>query len=145
MSMPGADHAQDPLRVADPHEVARLLGRQQRRRPAGRLEHLLAALPHREPAERVAVEVERRDLLDRAAAQLRVGRALRDPEEELPGARSCSRWRAAQCVVSRTASSSSARGTPAGGQMSKAIAMSEPRLRWIRAAISGENRAGAPS
>ena len=36
-------------------------------------------------------------------------------------------------------------GTPAGGQMSNAIAMSEPRLRWIRAAISGENRAGAPS
>ena len=93
----------------------------------------------------MAVEAERRDLLDRAAPQLRVGGALRDPEEELARRALGSRWRAAQSVVSRTASSSSARGTPAGGQMSKAIAMSEPRLRWIRAASSGEKRAGAPS
>ena len=75
-----------------------------------------------------------------------VGRALRDPEDELAlGARSACRCRAAQSVVSRTACSSSRRGTPAGGQMSKAIAMSEPRFRWIRAAASGEKRAGAPS
>src|SRR6187397_3243930 len=82
---PGPDHAQDPLRVADTHEVARLRRWKERRRPGGRLEHLLPALADREAAERMPVEAERRDLLDRAAAQLRVGGALRDPEEQLAG------------------------------------------------------------
>ncbi len=73
---PGLDHLEDPFGVADPHEVARLVGREQRRRPVGRLEHHVAVLADREPADRVAVEADRSDLLDRAAAQLRVDAAL---------------------------------------------------------------------
>ena len=94
----------------------------------------------------MAVEVERGDLLDRTAPQLRVGGTLRDPEEELAGSALGFplplRPTASSAVPPR---SSSARGTPAGGQMSKHIAMSEPRFRWIRAATSGENRSGEPS
>ena len=85
------DHAEDALGVAEAHEVARLVGGQERRRPADRLEHLGPALAHREPAERVAVEAERDDLLDRAAPQLRVGAALRDPEPQLARARAARR------------------------------------------------------
>src|SRR5215203_3514843 len=62
------DDLEDALGVADAHEVARLGLRQQRGSPAHRLEHRLSVLPHAQTAERVAVEVERGDLLDRAAA-----------------------------------------------------------------------------
>ena len=65
------DHLEDALRVADAHEVARPVGREQRRGPGGRVEHRVARARRREPAERVAVEAERDDLLDRAAAAAR--------------------------------------------------------------------------
>ena len=81
---PARDHLQDPFRIADAHEVARLVGRQQRRRPADDIEHLVPVLTDREAAEGVAVEVEGDDLCDRPASQLRVGAALRDAEDELP-------------------------------------------------------------
>ena len=80
---PRLDHLEDPFRVADPHEVARLVRREQRRRPVGRLEHHVAVLADREPADRVAVEADRGDLLDRPAAQLRVDAALADAEAQL--------------------------------------------------------------
>ena len=85
MSMPAPITRRMPSASPIPMKYRGFAGGQQRRRPAGGLEHLLAALADREPAERVAVEVERGDLLDRAAAKLRVGGALRDPEEELTG------------------------------------------------------------
>jgi len=72
------------LGVADPHEVAWLAGREQLRGPGGRLEHQRTLLADRKPAERMAVKVELCDLDDRAAAELRIGCALRDPEHELP-------------------------------------------------------------
>ena len=127
------DHLEHALRVADAHEVARLLrraGAARRRDVASNIG--VALLADAEAADRVAVEVERDELLDRAAAELGVEAALRDPEAELAAARAAaSRWRSAQSVVRRTASSSSARGTPAGGQMSRHIAMSEPSRAWI--------------
>ena len=55
---PALDHLEDPLRVADAHEVARPLDREEWHRPADRLEGLVARLPHAEAAERIAVEAE---------------------------------------------------------------------------------------
>ena len=55
----GLDHLEDPLGVADAHEVARLLGRQERARASAVVSNISAAvLADREPADRVAVEVE---------------------------------------------------------------------------------------
>src|SRR5439155_12970416 len=77
------DHVEDPFRVADAHEIPRLVRGEERRRPGGRLEHLWAIFTDREAAERVAVETEPGDLGDRAAPQFLVRVALRDPEQEL--------------------------------------------------------------
>src|SRR5581483_8278157 len=77
------DHLEHPLRVADPHEVARLLLRQEAGRRGRRLEHRLTVLPHAQPADRVAVEVERDQRLGRTLTQLEVEAALRDREAEL--------------------------------------------------------------
>src|SRR5579884_1697560 len=79
------DDLQHPFRVADAHEVARLLLGQQRRRLRRRLEHRPALLPHAQPADRVAVEAERDECLARAAAQGRVEAALGDREPKLAG------------------------------------------------------------
>src|SRR5262249_35788258 len=76
---------EDADRIADPHEVPRLVRREQLRRPRGRVEHLLARLADRQAAKRVAVEAELRDLLRAPAAEVAVGAALRDAEEELAG------------------------------------------------------------
>jgi hypothetical protein len=73
------------LRIADSHEVARLLFREQVAAERGQLEHLLPALADRQPADRVAVEVERRDLLNGAASKLGVDAALGYAEEQLAG------------------------------------------------------------
>src|SRR6188472_3986763 len=80
---PALDHLEDADGVADPHEVARPVAWEQPGRPRRRVEHLLAGLADRQPAERVAVEAELGDLLDAAAAELGVGAALRDAEHEL--------------------------------------------------------------
>ena len=140
------DHLEDPLRVADPHEVAGLAGRQQRRRPADRVEHLLPVLPDRQPAERVAVEVERRDLLDRAPAQLRIGAALGDAEDEL--ARSPAPPRAG---VSPTASSAgppprAQAGRHRRGRRRRDTSRCPSRgSLWMSATSSGVNRSADPS
>ena len=65
--------------------MARLLFGQDRRSLGSRLEHRLAVLPHAEAADRIAVEVERGELLRRAAPELAVEAALRDREAQLPG------------------------------------------------------------
>src|SRR5579875_1279713 len=75
-------HLEHALRVADAHEVARLVLGQQRRLRR-RLEHRLAVLAYAQPADRVAVEVERDERLARAAAELRIETALGDREAEL--------------------------------------------------------------
>src|SRR5207253_7421767 len=82
---PPLDYLEHAVRVADSHEVAGVTRRQQLSRPTDGLEHQVAVLADREPAERIAVEVERRDLVDGAGAQLDVGAALGDPEQELAG------------------------------------------------------------
>src|SRR4029453_11417573 len=64
-------------------EVPGAVTREERRRPRGCVEHELTGLADRQAAQCVAVEVEVGDLLDRAAAEVRVGGALRDPVEEL--------------------------------------------------------------
>src|SRR5436190_20870380 len=67
------------------------------------------------------------------------------PKRSCPSARGAARWRVAQSVVRRTASSSSARPTSAGGQMSRHMAISDPSCAWHRATDSGVKRAGEPS
>src|SRR6185437_9055860 len=58
----------------------------QQRRGLGRgLEHRLAVLPHAEPADGVAVEVERREIRGGALSELAVKPSLRDREAELAG------------------------------------------------------------
>src|SRR5579859_1861726 len=64
------DDLEHALRIADAHEVPRLLSRQERCSLRGRIEHRPAVLADAEPADRVAVEVERNEILRRAAAQL---------------------------------------------------------------------------
>ena len=74
------DHAD---RVAQAHEIAGLVGGQHRRHGGQRGQHLVAALPHRQPADGVAVEAD----LDRArralGAQREVEAALHDAELRL--------------------------------------------------------------
>ena len=79
------DHFEDAFRVADAHEIAGFLGRKEVGGPGGRLEHDRARLADREAAERVAVEVDRGDLVDGAVSEVGVRGALGDAEEELPG------------------------------------------------------------
>ena len=81
---PACDHLEDPLGVAEAHEVARLLGREHRCGPGDGVEHRLAALPHRQPPEREAVEGQGDDPVDRLSPQVGVRPALRDPEPQLP-------------------------------------------------------------
>ena len=130
---PRGDHPEHALGVAEPHEVPRPVGGEQRRGPADRCQHLLPALPDGQASERVSVEPERDDLLDRAAPKLGIGAALRDPEAQLP--RRAGRVDLPPRPERRppTASSCSARVESAGGQMSRHIAMSEPSFRWISA------------
>ena len=78
------DDLEDALGVADAHEIARLVLREQRRGPPDGLEHLVSPLPDREPAERVAVEGERGDLFYGAPPELGVDATLGDAEPELP-------------------------------------------------------------
>src|SRR5690348_2291543 len=66
----GLDHLEDPERIADAHEVARLVRGKQLSRPVGRLEGRVTVLADREPADRVAVEVELDDLFGAAPAEL---------------------------------------------------------------------------
>src|ERR671915_267555 len=77
------DDLENAYRVADSHEVARPLARQERRRPRDRVEHHSAVLPHAQAAEGEAVERESGEILDGAAAKVRIGASLGDGEEEL--------------------------------------------------------------
>ena len=80
---PARDHLEDPGGVADAHEVAGLRHRQELGAIRDRGEHLVPVLANCEASERVAVEAERDDLLDRTLAELAVGSALSDTEDEL--------------------------------------------------------------
>ena len=138
---PPRDDLEDALRVADSHEVARALRRQQGRRPPDAVEHLLPCLTHSETTEREPVEREGRiSSSDRRLSSSSVP-PWEMPNRSWPGARAASTCRSAQTVVSRTARSSSFSDAPAGRQTSRHIAMSEPRRRWISAAPSGVKRA----
>src|SRR5262249_15407351 len=79
----GLDHLEDPLGVADSHEVAGLLRRKERRYPVGRLEHRAPVLADREPADRLPVDVELAQLLDAARPDVAVDAALVDRDPEL--------------------------------------------------------------
>src|SRR4051812_35195659 len=81
----GADHAQDALGVADAHEVARASSRQKTGGGGRHAEHQLAPPPHAEPADRIAVERQGREMTGRASSQIAVGAALDDPEPQLAG------------------------------------------------------------
>ena len=146
MSMPRCDHAENALGVTEAHEVAGLLGRQERRRPADRLEHLGPALPHGQ-ARRARCRRTRARRSPRSSGAAAPGRFLparsRTAAAPAPGVRrSAARPRAA-CAAPHPRARP--RDESAGGQMSRHIAMSEPSRRWISATLSGVNRSGAPS
>ena len=131
---PALDHLEDALRVADAHEVARPLGRQQRRGPGRRRRtsrrSVLAdrrarrARSRRSRAPQISA-IERR-------AQLAVGAALGDPEDELAGrARRPRAGARPSASCARTASSSSRARHARRRAASRHIAMSEPSCAWI--------------
>ena len=141
------DHLDHALGVADAHEVARLAGGQERGgAPASPRTSARVLLADAEAADRVAVEVERARA---PPLERRRSSASRPPcviaKRSWPGrARQVALRAAPRASCGARRSSSSARGTPAGGQMSRHIAMSEPRLlAGSRAASSGVKRCGA--
>ena len=79
----GLDEA---ARIADPHQVARPVGRQHLEGRSQRRQHLVAGLPHRQPADAVAVEVEGDGPLGALPAQALVDAALHDAEQRLAAA-----------------------------------------------------------
>ena len=83
MSTPRATTSRMPCGSPMPMKYRGLRLGEQRCRPLDTVEHLLLRLADGEAAERVAVERERDDLLGRASSQLRIGRALCDPEAKL--------------------------------------------------------------
>ena len=129
---PARDHLEDALRIAEPHEVPRPVGGKQRRRPGDRVEHLGSALADREPAERVAVERQPDDLLDRASAQLAVDATLRDPEAQLP-------------VRPRRARPGARPRAACGGPPPRARAATRPRAGRCRGTSRCRSRARAGS
>ncbi len=92
---------------------------------------VLDGLAHREPAERVAVEVERGDLGEVAAPERGVDAALHDAEQRLPRRARRARQRSAHAVV-RAQRQLLDRGVGVAGRaLVEAIAMSEPSAPWI--------------
>jgi hypothetical protein len=75
------------LRLADAHEVAWLLLRQQRVRVLDGAQHRIPVLADAQSAQRVPGKVERQHRLGTAVALLEVGTALHDAEEKLVVAR----------------------------------------------------------
>src|SRR4051812_17561339 len=83
------DDAENPLRIAEPHEIPWPVVGEERRTPGDGLQHLFLALTDGEAPQRVSIEPERDDLLDRSAPELRVRSALRDPEPQLTRGPGC--------------------------------------------------------
>ena len=67
------------------------------------------------------------------------------PKRSWPSGRGAATQRSAQRDVRSTALSRSARGAPAGGHSSNAMAMSEPSYACTAIASSGVKRATEPS
>src|SRR6185295_3693657 len=76
-----ANGVQDVVRRADPHQVARLVLRQDRRRPLDRLAPEGEGFADRDAADRMAVEVERGEIGGRPLPQVPVSAPLDDPEQ----------------------------------------------------------------
>src|SRR5690606_4214895 len=77
------DEVDEIARSADPHEIARPVVGEKRRRDIDDAPHEVRSLAHRDAADRVAGEIEARDLARRALAKLVVRAALNDSEERL--------------------------------------------------------------
>jgi hypothetical protein len=74
------DRLDDPDRIAEAHEVARLTVGEVRERGGQRLEHGLAGLAHGQAAHRVPVEPDGHGALGALVPEGAVGAALQDPE-----------------------------------------------------------------
>ena len=143
---PRRDHAEDALDVAEAHEVARPVGRQERRRPADRRRASPRGSPRRR-GRRGRCRRSRARRCPRSSGAAAPGRCRPARSRTAAGPARAARRPAAraQSGVRRTASSCSSRDASAGGQMSRHIAMSEPSRRWISATPSGVKRSAAPS
>ena len=143
MSIPRAITREDALRVADAHEVARPVRRQERRRPAGRLEHLLAA-PRRPRARRARSRRSRARTSSAIERRRSSGsaRALRDPEDELPRRpRRVRRCRAAQSSCGGPPPRAPRAERPPAGRCRGTSRCRSRALRWIsRDALGREAR-----
>ena len=78
----GQDRREDVRRHADAHQVAGPVRRQQRGGISDRLDHLLVALADAQAAEGIAVEADVHDLLGAPPAEIEVGPALDNAEEQ---------------------------------------------------------------
>ena len=146
MSTPAQHAADDVVRLADAHQVARPVRRQLAGAIVEHPEHRRLPLADREPADGVAVEA---DLLQRRRpllAQLARDAALHDAEERMP------RPVAERRPASAAPSASKAAWTPpppprspaAPGTRRRHITMSEPSSRWISMLRSGDEMVHRP-
>ncbi len=142
---PALDHLEDARRVADPHEVARPVGRQERRGPARPCRAWPRGPPprsgRRARARRSRAPRSPRSSAGGARDRCLPARSRRGAAPRRGGPRAGAR---AQRVVRSAASASSSREASAGRQMSRHMATSEPSRRWIAAASSGVKRASSP-
>ena len=132
--------------IADTHQVARAVGREVGQGGGEGREHLLPRLPHRQPADAVAVEVELDRPLRALGPQRVVDPALDDAEQGLvrpivsgPGPLGPGRG-----PLDREADHRGS-GDGSGGQTSSAIWMSAPRSCCVVTADSGVRRWIEPS
>ena len=145
---PALDHLEDALRVADAHEVAR----PGRRGSSGAAQAVVSNIASRGPRRREARRARSRRSRARRSRRSSGGAA---PGRSPPWAIPNRSWpgRARRCALARGPDAWSAgpppraprAATPAGGQTSRHIAMSEPSCAWICGARSGVKRARSPS
>ncbi len=145
MSTPASITSRIPSGVADPHEVARLVGAACSAAAQSVVSNIA---PRSSPIARPPIALPSKSSSAISSVERRRSSGSVPPwlipNRSWPSARGAWRWRRAQSVVRRTASSSSPRGTPAGGTWSRHIATSLPRLRWIsRRELGREARRGA--
>ena len=129
-----------------PHQVARLLVGQRRREALDHVAARRGSLADGDAADRVAVEVERLELLDRALAQARIDAALDDAEQRgRAAAVALARRGAPSAMVRSSAAAAAASVTGHGGHSSSTIARSTPIRSCISTTDSGVSRTRLPS
>jgi hypothetical protein len=129
MSTPRATRFDEVLGLADPHEIAGLIDRQETRDELGEVVHHRLGLADRESADRVPVESELDRCPGRPRSEVGVGPALHDPEQRLRRGR--------RPGVRRLGA-----GGPAQGQLERALGV-DPRGRVRQTLVERMDDVGA--